>query len=155
MSETDRWLAEYGASHRNISHPAVYWLSVVLLVVATIGLLWALPVPSAFADISPLLNWGTVFLLAAVVYYFIISLPLAFGMLPFVLAIAAFHLWLQHSVYSTLAASAGLGVGALIGLCLGQFRGNGARGVLNDIQLMMIAPVWLLSRLYRALGIPH
>ena len=155
MAETDRWLNEYDANHRDIRHPAVYWLSVVLLVVGTIGLLWALPVPAAFAEISPLLNWGSVFLLASVVYYFIISLPLAFGMLPFVLAIGAFHLWLQHSAYSTLAASSGLAVGALIGLSLGQFRGDGARGVLNDIQLMMIAPVWLLSKLYRALGIPH
>lgn len=155
MSETDRWLDDYGTSHRNISHPAVYWVSVQLLVVATIGLLWAIPVPQEFADISPILNWGTVFLLAAVVYYFIISLALAFGMLPFILAIVAFHVWLQHSPYSALTASLGLTLGALLGLCAGHYRGDGLRGVLNDIQLMMIAPVWLLSRAYRRLGIPH
>ena len=155
MSDTDHWLTEYGVRHQNIGHPAVYWLSVIMLIIANVGLLWAIPVPAEFVAISPLLNWGTVFLLAAVIYYFIISLPLAFGMLPFVVAIAAFHLWLQNSPYSALPASVGLAAGALIGLVVGQYRGNGLRGVLSDIQLMMIAPVWLLSRLYRRLGIPH
>jgi hypothetical protein len=28
------------------------------------------------------------------------------------------------------------------------------QAVLRDIQLMMIAPVWLLSNLYRKIGIP-
>lgn len=155
MSETDRWLSDYGASHRNMRHPVVYWLSVPLLVVATIGLLWAIPVPGELSAISPILNWGTLFLLAAVVYYFIISLPLAFGMLPFVLAVVAFHVWLQNSPYSALYASVGLTLGATLGLCAGHYRGSGLRGVLSDVQLMMIAPVWLLSRLYRRLGIPH
>ncbi len=155
MAETDRWLADYGASHRNITHRPVYWLSVPVVVLGTVGLLWALPVPDAFLDISPLLNWGSAFLLAAVVYYFIISLPLAFGMLPFIVCVMTFHLWLQISSYSALKASAGLVLAGVIGLYLGHYRGGGLRAVLKDIQLMMIAPVWLLSRLYRRLGIPH
>lgn len=155
MAETDRWLADYGASHRNITHPPVYWLSVPVIVLGTVGLLWALPVPDEFLEISPILNWGTAFLLAAVVYYFIISLPLAFGMLPFIVCIVVFHVWLQLSPYSALRASMGLVVAGLIGLYLGHYRGGGLRAVLKDIQLMMIAPVWLLSRLYRRLGIPH
>ena len=109
MSETDRWLDDYGASHRNISHPPVYWLSVIVIVVGTVGLLWALPVPDEFLAISPLLNWGTAFLLSAVVYYFIISLALAFGMLPFVVCIVMFHLWLQYSIYSALYRLGGHG----------------------------------------------
>ena len=155
MAETDRWLADYGASHREITHAPVYWLSVPVVVLGTVGLLWSLPVPAEFLEISPVLNWGTAFLLSAVVYYFIISLPLAFGMLPFVLCVVAFHLWLQLSPYSSLRASIGLLTAGVIGLYLGHYRGDGLPAVVRDIQLMMIAPVWLLSRLYRRLGIPH
>lgn len=154
MAETDSWLAHYEESHRNITHAPVYWISALALVFGTVGLLWAVPVPDEFVDISPILNWGTTFLLVAVVYYFIISLPLAIGMLPFIVVIVIFQVWLQWSSFSAVHASAGLLTAGLIGLYLGHYRGAGFRGVLRDVQLMMIAPVWLLSRVYRRLGIP-
>ena len=155
MPETDRWLAEFGARHRQITHAAVYWFAMPVLILGTVGLLWSLPIPVEFTEISPLLNWGTTFLLAAVVYYFVLSLPLAFGMIPFVLAIAAFHQWLQVSPYSGLHASGGLLAAGLIGLYLSHRGRGGLRAMLGDVQHMMIAPAWLLSRLYHKVGIPH
>lgn len=155
MSETDHWLAKFDDSHRNIAHAPVYWLAVPVLILGTVGLLWSLPIPNEFREISPVLNWGSAFLLSAVVYYFIISLPLAFGVLPFVLAVAAFQLWLQFSAFSALHASMGLIVGGLLGLAMGRAGAGGAKAVLSDVLHIMIAPVWLLSLLYRKLGIPH
>jgi len=156
MPESDRWLAEFGESYRDIAHRPVYWLAVPVLILGTVGLLWSLPVPNEFREISPVLNWGSAFLLSAVVYYFIISLPLAFGILPFVLAVAGFELWLQFSAFSSLHASLGLIAGGILGLILGRAgSGAGLTAVLNDVQHIMIAPVWLLSLLYRKLGIPH
>ena len=35
-----------------------------------IGFLWAIPVPAAFAEISPWLNWATIAIALAIVYYF-------------------------------------------------------------------------------------
>ena len=66
MPGADTWLADYGESHRDIRSPVVYWISVPLLVLATVGLLWSLPIPEEFRRISPVLNWGSVFLMAAV-----------------------------------------------------------------------------------------
>ena len=154
MSETDKWLIDYGESHRDIGNGGMYWLAVPLLVVGTVGLLWSLPVPDAFFNISPFLNWGSAFLMAAVIYYFIISISLAIGMLPFMFGTAALVSWLGMSGYPLIWVSAGLTGGAVLGLWLGQYARGGARAVLQDIQLMMIAPVWLLSVLYRRLGIP-
>lgn len=155
MSETDRWLADYGENHRDVDNAALYWPAVPVLVVGTVGLLWSVPVPEAFINISPFLNWGTAFLMAAVVYYFIISVSLAIGMLPFLLGVAALNSWLNVSRYPLLWVSAGLTAGAVIGLWLGQYTKGGVKAVLQDIQLMMIAPAWLLSNLYRRLGIPY
>ena len=154
MSDSDRWLADYGESHADVSNPAIYWLSVPLIVLGTVGLLWSLPVPAEFRDISPVLNWGSAFLMAAVVYYFIISVALAIGLLPFVFGVSAWQLWLVHSPYSLRVVSATLVVASVVGLYLGHYRRKGLPAVLRDIQLMMIAPAWLLSRLYRRLGIP-
>ena len=155
MSELDKWLIDYGENHRDVDNAGLYWLAVPLLVVGTVGLLSSLPVPEAFFNISPFLNWGTAFLMAAVVYYFIISVSLAIGMLPFMLGVAALASWMSASQYPLAWVSAGLAGGAVLGLWLGQYARGGIKAVLQDIQLMMIAPVWLLSVLYRRLGIPY
>ena len=155
MSESDGWLERYERSHSNLSNPVVYWTAVPMVVVGTVGLLWYLPIPAEFVQISPLLNWGSAFLMAATIYYFIISLSLAIGMLPFVLGLASLQLWLTASMYPALGVSTGLLVAGVIGLALGR-RGKGtARAVLQDLQLMMIGPVWLLSVIYRRFGIPY
>ena len=155
MSESDGWLDRYERNHRDLSNPVVYWAAVPMVVVGTVGLLWYLPIPAEFAQISPLLNWGSAFLMATTIYYFIISLSLAIGMLPFVLGLASLQLWLTDSTYPALGVSTGLLVPGVVGLALGR-RGKGAaRAVLQDLQLMMIGPVWLLSVIYRRFGIPY
>ena len=115
MSETDKWLIDYGETHADVENAGLYWLAVPLLVVGTVGLLWSLPIPEAFCNISPLLNWGSAFLMAAVVYYFIISVSLAIGMLPFLFGVAALASWLSVSQYPLIWVSAGLVGGAVIG----------------------------------------
>jgi hypothetical protein len=154
MTEPDRWLSDYGASHADMGYPAIYWLAVAGVAIGTVGMLWALPVPAEFLRISPVLNWGSAYLMVAVVYYFIISLSLAIGMLPLVAGTAVTMLWLTHSPYSLGMVSASLFALSLGGLYLGQRQRGGLQAVFGDIQLMMIAPAWLLSRLYRRLGIP-
>ncbi len=154
VSETDRWLSDYGDSHADITYPGIYWLSVPILVLGTVGMLWSLPIPEEFVKISPVLNWGSAFLMVAVVYYFIISISLAIGMLPFVVGVTALQLWLVRSSFSLIGVSSGLFVASIVGLYLGHYRRGGIKAVFYDIQLMMIAPAWLLSNLYKRLGIP-
>jgi hypothetical protein len=154
MSEVQSWLTEFGERQAQARFPAVYWLSLLLLLIGTVALLWSLPVPEAFREISPALNWGTAFLMAAAVYYFIISLPLGSGMILFVLGVAAVQTWLAGlSVPLAYTGSVITGV-ATAGLFFGHYGTGGIFAVLRDIQLVMIAPAWALSRVYRRLGIP-
>jgi len=154
MSESDSWLRRYGESHRDIRNPVIYWAGVPMVVVGTVGLLWTVPVPHEFFEISPLLNWGTAFLMASAVYYFIISVALAIGMLPFIVGVAGIAIWLQNSEFSLLRVSLGLLIAGIIALGLGHRDRNSIAPVLEDLQLMMIGPAWLLSELYRRIGIP-
>ena len=154
MTDIDNWLERYEANHQDLRNPVVYWAAVPMVVVGTVGLFWALPVPPEFFEISPLLNWGSAFLMATAIYYFIISLSLAIGMLPFLLGLAACQIWLTQSPYPPLGVSAGLLAAGAVGLWLGR-RGPGSiRAVLQDIQLMMIGPAWLLSIVYKRFGVP-
>ncbi len=155
MNDTDTWLERYGAHRANLASPAIYWLSVPMVVLGAVGLLWNLPVPAAFVDISPLLNWGTAFLMATTVYYFILSLALAIGLVPLVLAIAMFEMWLARSDFSMLRVSASLVVAGLLGIAFGQRNKRSLAAIVEDVQTIMLGPVWLLSIIYRRLGIPY
>lgn len=154
MSEIDNWLQRYEDTHQNLRNPVVYWAAVPMIVVGTVGVLWDLPVPAEFLEISPLLNWGSAFLMATAIYYFIISLALAIGMLPFLLGIAALHQWLAASPWPHAGLSIALLVSGTAGLILGRWGKGGFRGVFEDFQLMMIGPAWLLSVIYRRFRIP-
>ena len=154
MTETDSWLRRYEETHSDLTNPAIYWAAVPMVVLGTVGFMWSLPIPDEFFAISPLLNWGTAFLMATTVYYFIISVSLAIGMLPFIVGIAGIQTWLAQSHYSPIRVSLGLLAAGIIGLWLGHRKQKSLWPVIQDLQMMMIGPAWILSVLYRRIGIP-
>ncbi|RMF94688.1 MAG: DUF962 domain-containing protein [Gammaproteobacteria bacterium] len=149
------WLDEYAKDHQHPLNQRLHKICVPLIVLSLVGLLWAIPVPAAFAEISPALNWATAFLLAALVYYFILSIPLALGMAPLVLltvlivdrlALLPWPVWATSAVIFVLA-------------WVGQFYGHAVEGrkpaFFRDLQFLMIGPLWVLAAAYRRLGIPY
>lgn len=154
MTEADTWLKRYEEMHDDLTSPVVYWAAVPMVVLGTVGVLWMLPVPDEFYAISPLLNWATAFLMATTVYYFIISVSLAIGMLPFIVGLAGLQMWLERSEFSPLRVSISLLLAGIIGLWLGHRNRKSLWPVIQDMQLMMIGPAWILSVLYRRIGIP-
>ena len=154
MTDADSWLLRYEQGHSNLKNPVVYWTSVPLVVVGFVGVLWYLPIPVEFFEISPFLNWGSAFLMATTIYYFIISVSIAIGMLPFMLGLASLQIWLTGSALPALGVSVGLLASGSAGLWLGRRGAGGLGALLQDLQLMMIGPAWLLSVLYRRFGIP-
>jgi hypothetical protein len=152
MSDRDGWLERFAVADRPM--PAVYWMAVIAAITGTTGILWSLPVPAEFYDISPLFNWGSAFLMVAAVYYFIISLSLAIGLLPFLIGLAAFQTWLAGVSGDAFNISLGLLAVGLGGLWVGHRGRGGLAGLFGDLQHIMLAPAWVLSLVYRWLGIP-
>jgi hypothetical protein len=74
-------------------------------------------------------------------------------MLPFMLAVAALGVLMTRADVSIAGISLGMVIVALAGIYFGHHTSGGVRAVLRDIQLLTIGPIWLLSRLYRRLGI--
>lgn len=81
------------------------------------------------------------------IYYFIISLSLAIGLLPFLLGLSAIQISLANTGLPALEISIGLLAGGIIGLTIS--RQGSAAAIAQDLQLMMIGPAWLLSVLYK------
>jgi uncharacterized membrane protein YGL010W len=155
MNTADSWLAAYEADHISPATRALHWICVPATVVGVVGLLWSLPIPRAFQQSPAVLNWGTLFLMAAMVYYFIMSISLGIGMLPFVIGVIVAVAWLD-SLPTPLWALAG----ALfsVGWC-GQLAGDWIErrrpSLLKDLMFLMLGPIWLLASVYRQLGIRY
>jgi uncharacterized membrane protein YGL010W len=112
-------------------------------------------VPSAFGALSPWLNWATLFLLAAIVYYLSLSPRLALGMLIFSLLVVWLTLGLAALPGPLWAASLAIFVGAWIGQFVGHRIEGRKPSFFKDLQFLLIGPLWLLAHLYRQVGLRY
>jgi uncharacterized membrane protein YGL010W len=155
MRSTQDWLDEYSESHQNPVNKAVHWICVPLIALTVIGVLWSLPVPAVFAEVSPLMNWGMFFMMASVVYYFILSPSLAIGMLAVIAAFTGILVWLDGFSTPLWIISVTIFVLAWIGQFIGHAVEGARPSFFKDLQFLMIGPMWLLSFVYRRLGIRY
>jgi uncharacterized membrane protein YGL010W len=155
MRTADQWFDIYQETHRHPVNRAIHRLCAPIAALALIGLLWSLPVPDAFTRISPALNWGSTFIMAAIVYYFILSIMLGLGMVAIVLGIVAVIQWLDGQWIPLWLSTLGLLAGAFIAMFAGHNLEGRRWQIISDLQLIMIAPVFLLAALYRRLGIAY
>ncbi len=155
MAGIEKWLDDYGESHQNPVNKAFHWVCVPAIVFSLIGLMWSLPVPRVFTEISPILNWGTLFLMASIVYYFILSATLALGMV----AVSAGIIYALSALDALSTPLWQISIGIFVIAWIGQFIGHMVEGkrpsFFEDLQFLMIGPIWLLSFIYRRLGIPY
>jgi hypothetical protein len=155
LRTADEWLELYaGVLGANPRRPSA-WLGTPLLAASLVGLLWSLPVPGAFRTSFLFLNWGIVFLMATVVYYFILSISLALGALPFVLGIAVLIAWADRLVFPLWAlCGATFLVVAAWQLTEARLAQERIRWI-QYLQYVMLGPMWLLAALYRRLHVPY
>jgi len=146
MRTVREWLGEYGASHENPTNELLHWICVPLIVLTVFGLLWSLPVPMLFAAISPWVNWATV---AALSPSLTVGIFIAFTVLLLVthwLATLSWPLWLTSITIFVVA-------------WIGQFIGHAIEGkrpsFLEDLQFLLIGPLWLLAAAYRKIGLRY
>lgn len=154
VSPAEKWLRTYAEATNAAASKALDWASIPLLVVSLIGMLWSIPVPEVFRESSPTLNWGTLFLMATLVYYFILSITLAFGALPFVVLVIALLAWIDALGIGLRPLSAGVFALAFAAQLLGRRSMGRPMNPLRNLQYLMLGPLWLLATVYRRLNIP-
>jgi len=155
MCPVQEWFDEYGESHRNHLNKLVHWICVPLIVFSVVGLLWAVPVPASWRGVSPLFNFGTLLVVAAVAYYFLLSTPLALGMAIVAAVILAVLTWLEGLAIPVWQVAAAIFVFAWIGQFIGHIFEGRRPSFFKDVQFLLIGPIWLLAAVYRSLRVPY
>ena len=138
----DVLLTRYAESHRHRINELIHCVCVPAIVLALLGLCWAL---------SPLLAVGLV--LASLAYYFTLSPPFALGML--LMAGAMLLVLAGLPPRTVLPASAAIFVIAWIGQFIGHRIEGRKPSFFEDVRFLLIGPLFVLSLLYRRFGIRY
>lgn len=151
MKTIQQWLDEYAVSHKNPTNKAIHWVCIPLIFFSIVGLLYSIPLSVNVGGFP--VNAATVTTLLVTLYYLLLSRTLWVGMLLFsvfclyicyLITQAGFQLWLVSIVVFVLA-------------WIGQFYGHNVEGkkpsFFKDIQFLMIGPAWLMSFIYKKIGI--
>ncbi len=159
MKTVDQWLDEYGDSHKNATNKLIHWICIPLIMFSLFGMLWAIPVPSQFVKISPLLNWSSIILGLALIFYIRLSIPLFLGFVLISLGIVLGN----NVLFNLVGGNPGLQV--LVSLLIfilawvGQFIGHNIEGkkpsFFKDLQFLLIGPAWLLHFALKKVGLPY
>ena len=157
MKSIQDWLDEYGESHQNHINKKIHWLCVPAIMFSIVGLLWSIPhyyMPVLFNNFK--LNWAIIIITLILFYYFRLSKVMGFGMLIigslilignfFLTKILLIPLWLMSLFIFVIA-------------WIGQFIGHKIEGkkpsFFQDLQFLLIGPAWLLSFIYKKIGLKY
>jgi len=153
MRTIHQWLNEYGESHTNEINKLIHWICVPAIFFSITGLLYCVKLPFFIAD-NLQLNVAMIVLLLTMIYYLSLSIKIGIGMLLFgficlvlcyfLETVLRFPLWIFCIAMFVLA-------------WIGQFYGHKVEGkkpsFFKDIQFLLIGPMWLMSFIYKKIGI--
>jgi len=149
------------------TNKTVHWICVPIIYFSIMGLLVSIPSDYLVAPFEGernlYLNWGTFVGLLVMVFYIRLSFKMFLGMFLWTL----FCLWGNIQIDPMVSASLWLLNLILFVLAwIGQFWGHKVEGqkpsfegqkpsFLEDIQFLLIGPAWLMSFIYKKLGINY
>jgi uncharacterized membrane protein YGL010W len=138
----DHWFSRYGESHQNTTNKFIHWICVPLITWSVLALLWAWTPVAALCVAAVALG-----------FYGYLSMPIAFGMLGVVAAMAYPLTRLERPTLLV------VGVAVFVLAWIGQFIGHRIEGrkpsFFDDLKFLLIGPAWLLGFIYRGLRIPY
>ena len=151
----DQWFASYSADHRHPVNQRIHLFAVPLILWSVIALLWCIPVPADSGFRAGL--WAGLACFAAWMFYFRASRPLGFGMLAVFVAMLWLCFWIERMqgtrflLWLALAVFVLAWIAQFVGHCR-HFEGR-KPSFLTDLRYLLVGPAWVLSKLYRAIGL--
>ena len=150
-----QWISDYGISHQNSTNKKIHWICVPVIMFTLLGLLSLIKIEISNFKI----NLAYILIVLAWLFYLRLSIIISIGML----AISAISLvgiyqlekfiglenWTLTFIY----------LGVFILAWIGQFIGHKIEGqkpsFFEDLQFLLIGPAWLLSFIYKKIGIRY
>jgi len=149
-------LDEYSESHRNSTNKLIHWICVPLIFWAIVALLYSIPneiLVNLLGDYF-FSNWAVLIMIPVLIYYLILSVSTAVGMLFFIGACLYISELLFHCSCFPLW---GIALIVFVLAWIGQFYGHKIEGkkpsFLKDIQFLLIGPAWLMHFIYKRIGV--
>lgn len=135
----DTLLAHYGSSHKNATNELIHFFAIPLIMLSIVGLMYALHPWVAYA-----------FMAASMVYYARLSITFLVAMVVW----AALLFWLitlmGDQVWQT---SLIIFIGAWIAQFIGHHLEGKKPSFFEDIQYLWVGPLFVLSKLFKKIGI--
>lgn len=152
MKNIYQWLEEYGVSHKNKTNKTIHWICIPLIFFSVTGFFYSVQLPY---EVYNGMNFNLAFplLLGITVYYFTLSRTLWLGMLMFSLLCFAACYFIQQAGLQVWLVS----IVVFVLAWAGQFYGHSVEGkkpsFFKDLQFLMVGPAWLMSFIYKKIGI--
>ena len=155
MKSIQQWLVEYAESHQNSTNKLIHWICVPTIYFTIVGLLYSIPLQ--FGEVAGLkINFGSIVAALIFIYYSLLSLKLAFGMMFF----SILCIFLSEWIFQVTNSNLGLALTCLALFTISwifQFLGHHIEGkkptFIKDLQYLMIGPAWVISFFYKKIGI--
>lgn len=152
MKTIHQWLSEYGESHQDHTNKTIHWICVPAIFFSITGLLYSIKLPVTMAGVQ--LNVAMLILALVIIYYFILSKTLWIGLFLFAVFCLGLCQWVEQANFIELWL---LCIIIFVMAWIGQFYGHHVEGkkpsFFKDIQFLLIGPAWLMSFIYKKLGI--
>lgn len=147
MRTAGELLAAYDAGHRHPLNKRLHRVCVPLILFSLLALLWGVAVPP--------LNAAQAVVLMALVYYFVLSPRLAAGMLVLMALLLGLLRVLDQAGLPLVWIAAAVFALAWVGQFIGHHLEGNRPSFFEDLQFLLIGPLWLLAAAYRRLGIAY
>ena len=153
MKSIHEWFEAYGVSHQNKTNKLIHWICVPSIFFSIYGLFFAIP---PFVEGSAYLNAGNLLLVGVLAFYFRLSPKLGVGMLLYAIAVVTLTMLLAQSLTMDYwLFSLIIFVVAWIGQFIGHHIEGAKPSFFQDLQFLLIGPAWVISFLYKKLGISY
>ena len=157
MKSIDDWLDAYGESHQNKTNKQIHWICVPLIMVTLLGLLSLVNFGFSINQGSYNIDLATILIILAIIFYVRLSIAITLGMVFFSGCSIQFISILENSYTSSELLV--IYLVTFIIAWIGQFIGHKIEGkkpsFFEDIQFLLIGPAWLLSFIYKKIGIKY
>jgi uncharacterized membrane protein YGL010W len=147
MRRIERLLAEYDESHGHRVNKLLHWICVPLIMFSLLGLLWRIELP--------VLNAAQAVIVAAMIYYLLMSPRLGAGMVLVTACLLGLLQGMDSAGLPILWIATGVFILAWIGQFIGHYLEGKRPSFFKDIQFLLVGPLWLLAAVYRRLGIAY
>ncbi len=151
MKSIHTWLEEYGVSHQNATNKQIHWICVPSIFFSIVGILYGVKLNFEFANVN--FTLAHIVTILVVAYYVFLSTSLSLGITAFILVCLTICGWIESVFSHPWIVYVVIFVVAWIGQFIGHHIEGKKPSFLKDLQFLLIGPAWLMSFIYKKMGI--